>query len=275
VPLPERFHLAVLDCGALARIGTLAQHAERACCIVNIDHHFANSRFGDINYVDSAVSSCGELVYRILAAGGAPITREVAECLYTAILTDTGRFSYSNVSAESFAVCAKLVAAGCNPCELSNKIYHSPPETAVRLRGLAIGTLHLEAGGRLAVMEITREMFERTGARPVDTKGFADIPVSVKGVVASALLKEMPGPERGGAVSPGAHKPRTSQAPAACAPWVKVSLRSRAVGNAVDVCAVAESFGGGGHRHAAGFKLEGGMPHARSVVVEALRGKLD
>ena len=168
-------------------------------------------------------------------------------------MTDTGRFSYSNTGAECLEICAELVRAGCNPCELSDRIYRSPPEPLVRLQGLAIGTLRVEADGRIATIEITREMFERTGTQPVDAQGFADIPVSVKGVMASALLKEMP---------------------AAGGPWVKVSLRSRACQDGVDVCAVAQAFGGGGHARAAGCELKGGLAPARSAVVGRLREEL-
>jgi phosphoesterase RecJ-like protein len=244
----------VADCGALERIGSLAEHAHRAVRIVNVDHHLTNSLFGDINYVDRAASSCGELVYRIVEAGKVPITKELADCLYGAILTDTGRFSYANTTTEAFEICARLVRAGACPYELAEKLCHSPLESMVRLQGLAIGTLRLEAEGRIATMEITSEMFERTGARPVDTQGLADIPVSIKGVMASALLKELPG------------------APKDCC--IKASLRSRPSGNAVDVCAVAEAFGGGGHRHAAGCELSGPLCEARRAVVEMLRRQL-
>lgn len=252
--LPERFHLAVLDCGSLDRIGSLARLADRAVRIVNIDHHVTNDAFGHINYVDRSAGSCGELVYRMITAGGSPITKEIADCLFTAIVTDTGRFCYANTTGESFEICARLVSAGCRPHELVDRICCSPSPDLVRLQGLAIGTLRFEEKGRIATMEITSEMFERTGIRPVDTQGFADIPVFVQGVMASALLKETP-PESG-------------------CPGVKVSLRSRPGDGAVDVCAVAESFGGGGHRHAAGFEMEGSLADARRAVVGRLRREL-
>jgi phosphoesterase RecJ-like protein len=124
----------------------------------------------------------------------------------------------------------------------------------VRLQGLTIGTLQLEEGGRLATMHITEEMFRQTDTRAADTQSFADFPVFAKGVEVSALLKEMP-------VDGG---------------WrvVKVSMRSRPGPHGVDVCSVAESFGGGGHRHAAGFELQGSLPEVRETVVERLRREL-
>jgi len=253
--LPDTFNLAVVDCGALDRIGRLARHADRAGTIVNIDHHVSNRFFGDLNYVDCGASSCGELVYRLLKTAGVALTEEAAVCLYTAIVTDTGRFSYANTTAECIEICGALVRAGCNPAALSDRIYNSQPQSVVRLMGLAIGTLRLHAGERIGTVEITRRMFERTGTRPVDTQGFADIPLSVSGVVASALLKEMrDGPD---------------------APWVKVSLRSRPSGNAVDVCAVAQALGGGGHSQAAGCELRGTLAEARDKVVGMLSETLE
>jgi phosphoesterase RecJ-like protein len=125
----------------------------------------------------------------------------------------------------------------------------------VRLRGLAIGTLKLHHEGRIATCKMPRSMFEKTGTRPVDTQGFADIPISVGGVEASALLKELS----------HEHEPY----------YIKVSLRSRASVDSVDVSEVAESFGGGGHRHAAGCELEGPLEVAHQRVVETLLQRLE
>ena len=250
--LPRRFQLAAIDCGSLDRTGRLADYADRAAVVLNIDHHSTNAQFGDVNYVDSAASSSGEMIYRILAAGGAPITREIADNLYTAIITDTGRFSFGNSTAEAFEICGRLVRAGCRPDLLADRLYFSPPEPLVRLQTMVMATLRLAAGGRIATMEITREMFERTGTHAMDTQGFADLPIGIQGVCVGALLKEMQeGPGR-----------------------VKVSLRGRPSVEGVDVCSVAESLGGGGHRYAAGCELEGDIEQARRTIVDKLRGSL-
>ena len=253
--LPDRFHLAVVDCGSLDRVGPPAEHADRAIRTLNIDHHVTNDQFGDVNYVDREASSCGELVYRILQAGGVTLTPQIGECLYTAIVTDTGSFSYGNTTREAFEICARLVEAGARPWELCERIFFSPPENVVRLKGEAIDSLRLDADGRLGTVAISNEMFRRTGTRSVDTQGFADIPISVRGVEASALLKEICADSRPS--------------------YVKVSLRSRPGPDSVDVCAVAESFGGGGHRHAAGFEFEGALQEARRVVTDVLTRELD
>ena len=249
--LPDRFQLAVVDCSSLGRIGSLAGHMDRVDRIVNIDHHVTNGLFGHVNYVERDVSSCGELVYRILEAGGVAITKEIADCVFTAMLTDTGRFCHANSTAQCFEICADLVRAGARPYELADKIYYSPPPAVVRLQALAMGTLELEDEGRLATMQISDGMFRETGTRAADTQGFADIPVFAKGVDVSVLLKELP--DASGNLG------------------IKVSLRSRPGDDGVDVCAVAKAFGGGGHRHAAGFELEGSLAEARATVLDRLR----
>ena len=252
--LPKRFHLVVLDCGGLSRVGALARHAGRAERIINIDHHRTSEKFGDVNLIERQVSSCGELIFRVLQAGKAKLTKPIAQCLYTAILTDTGSFSYSNTTAEALQICARLVKVGVKPWELSEQVYGSPCGAVVRLKGLTLGTLKLEANGRVATMEITKQMFRRTSTRPVDTQGFADLPISIEGVQASALLKEI---IDGGKVR-----------------YVKMSLRSRPCRNAVDVCSVAEAFGGGGHRHAAGCEFYGSLRAARRGVLAEIRRRL-
>jgi phosphoesterase RecJ-like protein len=249
--LPDRFQLAVVDCSSLRRIGSLAAQMDRVDRIVNIDHHLTNDLFGEVNYVERDVSSCGELVYRTMVAGGVPITKEIADCLFTAILTDTGRFCHANSTMQCFEICAELVRAGAHPYELADKIYYSPPPAVIRLQTLAMGTLELEDDGRVATMQISEEMFRRTGTRAADTQGFADIPVFVKGVEVSVLLKELPD--------------------ASGSNGIKVSLRSRPGDDGVDVCSVAKAFGGGGHRHAAGFELAGTLAEARLAVVDRLR----
>jgi len=253
--LPERFHLVVVDCASLDRVGRLAGYAGRAVTTINIDHHLTNDAFGDINYVRPDASPSGELVYRILASAGAPIDADIAQCLYTAILTDTGRFSYANTTATVLEVCGRLLEAGVRPWEVSAKLYDSPPEQLVRLKGATLSTLQLAADGRIATMQITEQMFRDCGARSIDTQGFSDLPLAVAGVKASALLKEI--------------------TPEGRPPYVKVSLRSRASSDDVDVCAVAEAFGGGGHRRAAGCEFTCALAEARAVVVERLCRRLD
>ena len=246
--LPDSYNLVVVDCGGLDRVGRLAEQLTGALNTVNIDHHGSNTCFGDLNYVDPAASSCGEMVYELLEAGGVPLTRQIAECIFTAIVTDTGQFSHQDTTPEALSICAECVRAGARPHELVERLFMSPSPAQVKLRHLALGTLRFHARGRVATMLITRDMFHQTGLGPEDTEGFAEVPISIQGVQASALLKEMPGCD-----------------------YIKVSMRSQ---NSVDVCAVARAFGGGGHTHAAGCEIRDALESVRQTVADRLTARI-
>jgi phosphoesterase RecJ-like protein len=247
--LPANYKLVVIDCGTLERIGEVAPSLSGAAETINIDHHDSNAMFGDHNYVDPGASSCGEMIRRLLGTAEVPIDRQIADCLFTAIVSDTGQFSHRDTTAQALSVCAECVEAGARPDILVRRLFMSPSPAQVRLRQLALATLNFHCGGSIATMDVTEDMFRRTGLTPVDTEGFAEIPISIQGVRASALLKEMP----------------------ACG-YIKVSLRSR---EGVDVCEVARLFGGGGHRNAAGCEIPDGLEDVRRIIVEELQRHLD
>lgn len=242
--LPDRFHLVVIDCGCPERIGAPQGALEGAARTINIDHHDSNTGFADLNYVDPAASSCGEMVYGLLKAEGVALNRELADCLYTAIVTDTGQFAHQDTTARALEICAECMKAGAEPHELVRHLFTSPSPAQVKLRHLALGTLRFGDGGRTATMVITRRMFEETGLGPEDTEGFSEVPIAIRGVEASALLKELPDQD-----------------------YIKVSLRSR---GPIDVCAVARAFGGGGHTRAAGCEITDTVENARHAVAEQL-----
>ncbi len=242
--LPERFHLAVIDCGCPERTGAPEGALDGAATTINIDHHDSNAGFADVNYVDRQASSCGEMIYGLLQAAGVELDRDLADCLYTAIVTDTGQFSHQDTTPRALEVCAECMRAGAEPHELVRHLFTSPSPAQVKLRHLALGTLRFGEDGRTATMVITRGMFEETGLGPEDTEGFSEVPIAIRGVEASALLKELPDQD-----------------------YIKVSLRSR---GPVDVCAVARVFGGGGHTRAAGCEIRDTMENARRAVAEQL-----
>jgi phosphoesterase RecJ-like protein len=246
--LPGAYHLVVLDCGDLERVGGWAGELAGAAETINIDHHASNNRFGDVNLVEPEASSVGEQVHRLLAAAGEPLGLEVAECIFTAIVTDTGQFGFENTTAEALDACARCVRAGVRPNVLADRLFMSPTRAQFALRQMAEATVELHEGGRLATMVVTRGMFRRTGLGPVDTDRFANIPLHIHGVAAAVVLKELPDED-----------------------CIKVSMRSRAP---VDVCAVACSFGGGGHARAAGCQIGGGLDEVRRLVLERLRDQL-
>ena len=246
--LPPAYNLVVIDCGSLDRVGEAAGRLTGRVRTVNIDHHDSNACFGDLNHVDPAASSCGEMVYRLLKAGGVPLSREMADCLFTAIVTDTGQFSHQDTTPDALRVCAECVQAGAQPHELVKRLFMLPSPAQVKLRHLALGTLRFHGEGRVATMTVTLDMFRQTGLGPVDTEGFAEVPTSIQGVEASALLKQMPG----------------------CG-YIKVSMRSR---ESVDVCEVAKAFGGGGHKQAAGCEIRGELESVREIIAARLQHHL-
>jgi len=246
--LPPAHHLVVIDCSSLDRAGERIARLPGRAQTVNIDHHASNTRFGDLNCVAPTASSSGEMVYALLAANGVALTAAIAECLFAAILTDTGRFSHQDTTPEALEACAECIRAGAAPDEVARQVFPSPSRAQVELRNMAMGTLRFHADGRIASMAVTAEMFGRTGLAPVDTEGFVEALIGIRGVSAAVLLKEMPGD--------------------GC---VKVSMRSR---DPVDACAVAALYGGGGHRYAAGCEIAQPTDDVRRMIVDQLRRHL-
>jgi phosphoesterase RecJ-like protein len=233
--------IIVLECPSPDRTG-LEQHLVGAKPILNIDHHLGNQCYGVVNWVDSAAPAVGEMVFRLAQGLKLTLEPEVASCLYLTLVTDTGGFRFSNATAAAFEAAAALVREGAHPEQVSQWLYESQPLAVVKLLGEMLQTLQIHAGGRIATGRLTLEMFARAGAAPGDSEGLIDSIRSIAGVDAVALIRELP---EGGN---------------------KISLRSR---GEVDVEKVARHHGGGGHRNAAGFKLEGeGEAVRREVAAE-------
>ena len=243
---PEKFDgVIVLECPSPDRTGVEGHLA--ALPIVNIDHHLGNQHYGVVNWVDSAAPAVGEMVYRLAQALKVRLEPDVASALYLTLVTDTGGFRFSNATPAAFEAAASLVREGAHPEQVSQWLYESQPIAVLKLLGEMIPTLELHAGGRIATVRLTQEMFARAGAGPGDSEGLIDYPRSIAGVDAVALVRER---EDG------------SQ---------KVSLRSR---GEVDVEKIARHHGGGGHRNAAGFAVSGDGEAARKLVAEELAAAL-
>lgn len=217
--------LVAVDCATERRMWAEPVH-ERARTIVNIDHHQDNTLFGDLNLVDPLASSTAEVIVGVIAAAGWALTREVAEPLYVGLVTDTGRFGYTNTRPQAHRVAAAMIEAGVDIAAISRRLYEEQPMERLLLIGRALEHARPLAGGRMLASVLTRADFDAAGGS--DTEGIVEIMRGVRGVKAAALVSEA-GPE-------GA--------------W-RVSLRS--VDPAVDVSAIARDEGGGGHRAAAGF----------------------
>ena len=243
---PDRFDaIVVLECPSPDRTG-LEQHLS-ARPVINIDHHLGNQLYGSVNWVDSAAPAVGEMIYRLAQGLKLTLDPETASCLYLTLVTDTGGFRFSNATPAAFEAAAALVRDGAHPEQVSQWLYESQPLPVVRLVGEMLQTLQIHEDGRVATARLTPEMFARVGASPGDSEGLIDYPRSIAGVEAVALIRQR---------EDGTHK---------------VSLRSR---GEVDVEKIARHHGGGGHRNAAGFVLEGDGEEARRKVAEALAAAL-
>lgn len=240
---PDDFDaVVVLECPDLGRTG-FAADALAGLPLLNIDHHLGNQLYGQVNWVDSAAPAVGEMVHRLAVDLKTTIDADTATLLLLTVASDTGGFRFSNANVVAFEAAAALVRLGASPERVSLWLYESQPLPAVRLLGEMLGTLGIHAGGRVATVELTLEMFARAGAEPGDSEGLIDHARSIAGVEAAALFKEL---------SDGRQK---------------VSLRSR---GPVDVERIARAHQGGGHRNAAGCVLSGPAGEARQTIVEAL-----
>jgi phosphoesterase RecJ-like protein len=239
----ERVLLAV-DCANERRIGEENTGVDRAALVVNVDHHHDNSRFGAINLVVDDASSTAEIVRDVLGELDVPLTPEIAEALYVALVTDTGRFQYTNTTPKSFRLAAELVEAGANVHDIFRHVYETVQFAKLKLLARALERAQVFEGGGLVVSYLVKDDFADVGAEEPFSEGIIDHLRAVEGSEMVALIREPPrleGSER------------------------RVSLRSSH--DEVDVSAIARKLGGGGHRQAAGFSSTKTIPE----LVEFLR----
>jgi phosphoesterase RecJ-like protein len=231
----------VIECPSLERIGKVRHLLGPACPIINIDHHPENERFGQINWLDTRAAAVGEMIYEFLVAARHPISPAVATLLYTAILTDTGRFRYGSTRPQTLSICAALMAQGADPKVITDEVYFNHPPANLRLIGQVVRNLELAYGKRICALSIRRADLERFGAHFEDTEGIVDYSLFAKGVAVGLLFKEV--------------TPRKT----------KVSLRSQ---NHIDISRVARKFGGGGHANAAGCSVAAPLETAKKQVLK-------
>jgi phosphoesterase RecJ-like protein len=245
----EPFDLAiVLDSTDWERTGKDIPSAVRLTKVVNIDHHVSNSHFGDINHIDPTASAVGEMLHDVIDALGVSIDARIATCLYTAIMTDTGSFTYSNTSARAFEISEKLVRCGARPAKIAEEVNENYSVSRLELLRLALFSLEFTGNHRIGSMTITQGMFRETGTRPDMIEGFIDYPRFVAGVKVAVLFRELPG---GG---------------------YKVSFRSR---DCLDVSRIAGHFGGGGHVNASGCTVYGDLAKVKGDVFSVTRSALE
>lgn len=231
----------VIECSDVTRPGLVDLEKQ---FVVNIDHHSTTALFGNINWIDSTASAVGEMIYNLCKATGVRVTKEIAECVYTALITDTGSFHYSNTTERTFKVASELVRTGVKPAKTAEAVFASYPWSRIELMGEVLSTAKRDPSGRVASLRLSQEMQARTQASDEDADGFVNYPLTVGEVEAVVLLKET-------------------------APQVyRTSLRSK---GDVNVARVAGLFGGGGHRNAAGCTLTGPWDEVEAQVMKLLQ----
>jgi phosphoesterase RecJ-like protein len=231
----------VIECSDASRPGIEGLQDQR---IVNIDHHTTCEHFGDVNWIDSTASAVGEMIYNLCKAIGGKISPDIANCVYMALVADTGSFHYSNTTERTFKVASELVRYGVKPHTIAEMSYNSYPWSRVELMTKVMATIKRDDTGRVAWMRQDLEMAEDSGAVDGDNNGFVNLPLMAKEVVATVFFKEV--------------RPQT----------YRVSLRSK---GDINVAKVAEQFGGGGHKNAAGCRLIGDWDTHEQAVVAAVR----
>lgn len=233
----------VLECPSIERVGSAQRFLRENTRVISIDHHRDSIDLGEVNWVNLGASSVGEMVFEYFTAVGYDFDSRVATHLYTAILTDTGRFRFESTTPRTMAIAGELIACGANPRTICNHVYFDLSPAAMLLTGRVLATMEFHAEGRVCTVVLTRTMLEECGAEPADSDGLVDFTLFTRGVVSGALIKELDG--------------------SSC----KVSLRSS---DGVNVAELASRFGGGGHFNAAGCTIQMPLETARVAVVEML-----
>jgi phosphoesterase RecJ-like protein len=229
----------ILECDSVqrTRLEGLEDHF-----LISIDHHVSGRPFAHVNWIDPKAVATAELVYRLAREAGAKISPEVATCLYTAVLADTGSFMFEGTNEHTFELARELVMAGADPARCARSIYFGHSTAKMRLLGAALSNLHRD--GTLAWISVTQEQMERSRAKEEDCEGLVNYALSIHDVQVAAFFRELPDGR------------------------YRVSLRSK---GDINVATVAESFGGGGHKSASGCSLPGPLSSAVEQVISRLR----
>lgn len=227
--LLDKYDLAIsVDCAAEDRIADGLPIFRKAKFSINIDHHQTNKGFGMMNIIDTQASSVGEILVNLTEELGCNLTKDIATCFYVSMLTDTGGFRFENTTAKTFLTCAKLLETKIKPDEIFKKCYEQKPLNMVLLHAFAINNAKFEEDDKIAYTLISRKTIEQFGSQDSYTDGISEALRQAKSTEIAMVLKET---LNGG---------------------TKISLRSKNI----DIAKIAEFFGGGGHRLAAGCVIQ-------------------
>lgn len=231
----------VMECSEPSRTGVAGLDGHPF--IINIDHHAGNRMYGALNWHDESAAACGEMVFDLIRALGVPLSLEIATHIYLAVLTDTGSFHHSNITPRTFDICRQAVEAGVNPAAMARRVFDSNSFGKLKLIGALLDRMELLDEGRLAVLYIDDAMLAACGCTHNDTEGIINLPLTAREIQAVAFFK---------AGSNGD---------------VRVSMRSK---YDVDVRSVANLYGGGGHKNAAGFTVSEPLNEVRPRIIALL-----
>jgi phosphoesterase RecJ-like protein len=244
--MPKYFDLVIsCDCGSFDRL----KIDKGDYTLINIDHHLSNKNFGDINIVDFKCASAGMVVYRLLTENCVQISKDCATCLYVSVVEDTGFFSYSNVNEQTFEDASALVKLGANPTKIASLLKSRLSLAKVRLLGCMLNDFELHFEAKIAFVYISNEVLQKTGAKRYDTKNIINVLRDIVIVQVAVMVLE----EKNGGF--------------------KVSIRSK---EEIDISALAQKFGGGGHKNAVGFEVANNdFNDLKEKILKKIEDKLD
>ena len=246
----EQFDCVIAtDCASFERLGKAGPHIQDRKLFINIDHHESNTRYADINWVAGREPSCGELIYRLIRAANWPITKPIADCLFTAVSTDTGSFQYSTTRPATYHVAGDLVKRGANIAKICDEVYQSYSLQRVRLLRHVYNSFRLTHDDQIAYFWLKEKDFARTGAQRSDTEGLIEHIRDIEPVIVACAFEEL--------------EPQLT----------RISLRSK--NGKVNVNEIAAEFGGGGHPAAAGARIPGHPVSVQRRVVAAIKKALN
>jgi bifunctional oligoribonuclease and PAP phosphatase NrnA len=229
----------ILECDSVQRTHLLGLEDK---FLINIDHHISGKPFADVNWIDPSACATAELIFQLSKEAGVPVTPEMATCLYTAVLTDTGSFAFSGTNERTFKLAQQLVVAGADAVRIAQMVYFSYPTSKMRLLGAALTNLQRE--GPLAWMWVTNEEMAASQAEEEDAEGLVNYALGIAGVEAAAFFRQLPEGR------------------------FRVSLRSK---GRINVATIADEFGGGGHPCASGLSIDGPLDAAQERVLSCIR----
>jgi phosphoesterase RecJ-like protein len=241
--------LITVDCASFDRLGAVAPMVGQRKLLINIDHHQSNTRYGDLNWISAREASTGELIFRLLQAAKWPITPAIADCLFTAVSTDTGSFQYPTTKPLTYHTAGELVRLGANLETICQEVYQSYSLSRVRLLKHVYSHFHLTHNNQIAWLWLKKKDFARTGADRSDTEGLIDHIRAIEPVVVACVFEEI---EEN---------------------LIRVSLRSKSP--RINVNEILSQFGGGGHAAAAGARIAGQPLSVQRRVIGAIKKALD